>query len=108
MKTRESGAREIQPKRRPSLGDASEDFDASAPIDSLAFSPDGKTLALGCGDGTVRRFEVGTRRVLPELIHAAKRSGRDRGIPALAFSNDGRKLASGNREGTIVVWDLAE
>jgi WD40 repeat protein len=60
----------------------------------LAFSPDGRVLALGSGDGTVGLFEVvtGTERVR-EPMH-------DRVVSCLAFSPDGQRLLTGSHDGT--------
>jgi RNA polymerase sigma factor (sigma-70 family) len=70
---------------------------------SLAFSPDGQFLALGCRGGEP-----------PKLWTAA--TGRERplvGVPAggsieaVAFSPDGRRLALAGYGGTIGLWELA-
>jgi WD40 repeat protein len=69
------------------------------PYHSLAFSPDGHTLALGAEDGTVRLWE------LPSAAERAILRGPTGTVQALAFSPDGRTLASGSREGRVALWD---
>ena len=88
-----------------------EEGDPSIHIEALAFSPDGKTLAVGGSEG-------------PLLIHQGDAiwlfdpsSGEFRGklkrgttqVAAIAFSHDGKRLASGGGAGIssdeIVLWD---
>lgn len=66
---------------------------------SLAFSPDGKTLAAGGQNGSVQRW-TGDAYTPGELLHA-------HGGPvwALAFSPDGKTLASGGADHNIDEWD---
>jgi WD40 repeat protein/serine/threonine protein kinase len=57
---------------------------------SLAFSPDGKTLASASDDGTLRLWNVATRRELLSI----RRLGV--GLRGLAFSPDGQLLVAGS------------
>ncbi len=65
----------------------------------LEFSPDGKRLASGSKDKTVRLWDTDTNE---ELAILQKHTGW---INALAFSSDGKRLASGSTDGTVHLWD---
>ncbi len=69
-------------------------------ITSMAFSPDGTTLASGSEDHTVKLWDVETRKQIATL------SGHTNRVASVAFSSNGRTLASGASDG-IKLWDLA-
>jgi serine/threonine-protein kinase len=92
-------------------------------IESLAFSPDGKTLAAGSRDGNVRLYDLSSGReradsrglrLYPEI---AVLGGHKHPVLAVAFSPDGKRLAtSEGRPGLkyteslpceIKLWDVA-
>ena len=71
-----------------------------AAVHALAFSPDGRQLALGHVDGAVTIVVASTgARTQAFRAHRAA-------VRALAFSNDGRRLASGAESGEVVLWRL--
>ena len=72
----------------------------SAAVLSVAFSPDGRSLASGGSNGAVRIWDLesGTSRRTLE--------GHLAGVLSFAFSPDGRSLASGGSDGTVRIWDL--
>ena len=65
---------------------------------SLALSPDGRLLAAGAGEESVRLYEVATGR----LLWVA-----DIAVDPVAFSPDGAVLATGGRGTDIWLWDVA-
>lgn len=69
---------------------------------SLAFSPDGTTIALGRG-GVVSLYDASTREWITEFRHTEGNRYGNR----VTFSPDGTLLASGSGNGTIKVWNVA-
>ncbi len=71
----------------------------------LAYSPDGKFLASGCSDGTIRIWDVNTGKTLAILTHGV---GTHRWSPgSLQFSPDGKFLAFIDAESMIRIYDMA-
>jgi len=91
---------------------------------AMAFSPDGKILAAGGMDGTVRVWDVAsgdqlhklegpvTARYVPSGISSTdqfnKVGGRHRAeVWSVAFSPDGKHLVCGGQDKLIRVWDVS-
>ncbi|KAJ5367192.1 hypothetical protein N7541_001133 [Penicillium brevicompactum] len=73
----------------------------SAPIWSVAFSPDSRLLASGSWDNTLRLWDTVTGALQQTF------EGHSHFVRSAACSPDGRLLASGSYDGTICTWDTA-
>jgi WD40 repeat protein len=70
-------------------------------VNRLALHPDGRTLLLGCRDGTARFWDLETNRPEGEpLRHAGS-------VTAVAFGPDAARFLTGCRDGTLRQWDTA-
>src|SRR5262249_12106418 len=66
---------------------------------SIAFSPDGMTIATAGADGVVRLWDAAT--------HEPRNALKSSECHSVAFSPDGRWLASAHVGGDVVLWEVA-
>jgi WD40 repeat protein/energy-coupling factor transporter ATP-binding protein EcfA2 len=69
-------------------------------VTSVSFSPDGKTLASGSRDDTIKLWNVETGKEIRTL------SGHNESVSSVSFSSDGKTLASGSWDKTIKLWNV--
>src|SRR6185369_1194181 len=68
-------------------------------VSKVAFSRDGKLLASGGTDSTIKIWDVATQKELSTL------TGHTAAIESIDFSPDGRLLASAADDGSTFIWD---
>ena len=66
---------------------------------SVAFSPDGKAIACGSWDNTVKLWSLDGRELQTFRGHS-------NGVFSIAFSPDGKTIASGSADNTVKLWSL--
>jgi hypothetical protein len=69
---------------------------------TAAFSPDGRLLAAGQEDSSIRLWRLSTGKILGDV------PGHEQRVNALAFSPDGTLLASGSADTTVLLWDVPQ
>jgi WD40 repeat protein len=69
------------------------------PINTVAFSPDGKTILSGSGDTTIKLWNSETGEVIRTF------EGHTDSVNTVAFNPDGKTILSGSYDTTIKLWD---
>src|ERR1700676_5387073 len=73
----------------------------ASPINAVACSPDGRLIASGGTDNTVKVWDQQSGLELRSL------QGHTNAVQAIAFSPDGRLLATAGTDRQILVWEVA-
>ena len=68
-------------------------------VNSVAFSPDGKTIVSGSRDKTIRLWDTTGKPIGQPL------KGHQAGVYSVAFSPDGKTIISGSSDKTIRLWN---
>ncbi len=71
-------------------------------VKGLSYHGSGDWLASASGDGTVRVWDIRTRREIAVL------TGHEYSVQAVAIAPDGLRLASGGADGTARLWTLRD
>ena len=72
-------------------------------VNSVAFSPDGNTIASGSSDDTVKLWDVS--RPFQPRVPKATLSNHGNWVSSVAFSPDGTRLASSCSDGVVRLWN---
>ncbi len=74
----------------------------TADVRAVTFSPNGRIVAAGDDEGTIRLWDAASGQALGALL-----TGHTGTVNSLAFSSDGALLASGGADHTIRLWRRA-
>lgn len=75
--------------------------DTGKPFRTVAYSPDGRLIAVGGGDHKIRLYDAKTGKATAEI------SGHNGAINSVRFSPDGMQIASASRDSTVILWSVA-
>lgn len=67
---------------------------------SIAITPNGKMLASGSGDRTIKLWNLEKNAIVCTLTEHTDE------VYAVAIAADGKTLASGSRDGSIKIWQI--
>ncbi|KAG2111119.1 WD40-repeat-containing domain protein [Suillus clintonianus] len=82
------------------IGDDWRDEENKTGVWTMSLSPNGKTVASGNVDGTVRLWDVETGMVI------SKWRGHTQTVQSVCWSPNGERVVSGSFDGTAKVWDV--
>lgn len=75
------------------------------PVDA-AWSPDGRTLAVGLADGALALVSVGEpERATPPRMPMRRLAAHNGAVLAVAWQKAGRSFASSGQDGAVLLWD---
>ena len=72
-------------------------------IHSTIYSPDGKLIASGSEDETIRIWAANSGKLVHEIL-----AGHSKGVLALAFDADGMRMVSGGMDGLVRLWSCED
>jgi len=72
----------------------------TGPVLSVAFTPSADQLISGSADGTIRRWNIKTRKSIGEPL-----TGHIGSVLSVSISPSGHMIASGGQDKTLRVWD---
>ncbi len=81
------------------LPESVEQIEHTGVISSIAFSPDGQTLATASMDHSIRLWDFKQRKRIATL------HGHVSEVWALAFAPDGKTILTGGKDGSVKLWD---
>ena len=73
----------------------------SSKITTFAYSPNGKTVAIGSEDKTIKVWDTAFNDQLSD-VH-----GHRSGVQSIAYSPDGKTIASSSEDSTVKIWNVA-
>ncbi len=89
------------------IGSATAASPLSGRVNTLAFSPDGKTLVTGSGEpsrsGELKQWDAATGALVQEFKNAHSDT-----VQSVDFSGDGKLLATGAADRFVKVWTVAD
>jgi WD40 repeat protein/energy-coupling factor transporter ATP-binding protein EcfA2 len=75
-------------------------------VETIAFAPDGHTMATGSSDTTVILWDL-TNPSQPHRV-GQPLTGHSKPVNSVAFAPDNRTLATGSDDNTVILWDLTD